>query len=168
MGASATPADADYDALIGLGSNIGDKAANIRAALDHLTADGAVRLVQISRFWQSAPWGVEDQDWFVNACAAVATDLGPHELLGRCLAAENALGRVRVQKWGPRVVDVDVLTYRGQTIDTPDLKVPHPFIEQREFVLVPLAEVAPDEVVRGRSIKDMLGTSDRAGLLALG
>ena len=161
---SATPQDADYDALIGLGSNLGDKAANIRTALAHLSANGAIRIMRVSRYWRSAPWGIEDQDWFVNACAAVATGLDAHELLRRCLAAEDALGRVRVQKWGPRLVDVDVLTYRGQTIDTPDLKVPHPFIEARGFVVVPLAEIAPDEVIRGRRVAELAAQCGVEGL----
>jgi 2-amino-4-hydroxy-6-hydroxymethyldihydropteridine diphosphokinase len=156
-----------YDALLGLGSNIGDKAANIARALELLTKAGDVGLVRQSRLYQSAPWGVADQDWFVNACAAVATDLSAHELLECCLAVENQMGRVRRQKWGPRLVDVDILTYRGETIDLPDLQVPHPLIEQRSFVLVPLAEIGPGEVVRGHYVRDLAAAIDKAGLAAL-
>ena len=145
-----------YDALIGIGSNVGDKAANIVRAIEILCSDGAVRLVAASRLYRSAPWGILDQDWFVNGAAAVATDVAPHELLRRCLAVEDAMGRVRSVKWGPRLVDVDVLTYRGQTIDTPDLKIPHPFIEQRSFVVLPMMDLAPDEVVRGRRVRELL------------
>lgn len=144
-----------YDALIGIGSNVGDKAANVERAMALLSADGAVRLVAASRLYRSAPWGVLDQDWFVNAAASVATDLSPHDLLRRCLSVEDRMGRVRSEKWGPRLVDVDVLTYRGQTIRTPDLTLPHPYIEQRPFVLLPLLEIAPDEVVRGRRVRDL-------------
>ncbi len=145
-----------YDALIGIGSNVGDKAGNIRRAVALLCADGAVRLVRFSRLYRSEPWGILDQDWFVNGAAAVATEVPPHELLRRCLAVEDEMGRVRSVKWGPRLVDVDVLTYRGETIDSPDLKVPHPFIEQRSFVVLPMMDLAPDEVVRGRRVRELL------------
>lgn len=157
------PPGVTYDALIGVGSNVGDKAQNIARAIDLLCGDGAVQLVATSRFYRSEPWGILEQDWFVNAAAAVATDMPAHELLRRCLAVEDDMGRLRKVKWGPRLVDVDVLTYRGQTIDTPDLKVPHPFIEQRSFVLVPLLDIAPDEIVRGqrvRELADAIDTSD--------
>lgn len=117
-----TSCRAPYDALIGIGTNLGDKIANIDTALRLLSNDGAVRVEARSKLYQSPPWGVLDQDWFVNIAAAVTTDLEPHALLARCLAVEDAMGRVRRQKWGPRLVDVDVLTYRGQTIDTPDLE----------------------------------------------
>lgn len=143
---------ASYDALIGLGSNMGDKRANIARAIQLLCREGDIRLVRRSRDYRSAPWGVTDQDWFVNAVAAVATEMPAELLLNRCLAVEDTMGRVRREKWGPRLVDVDVLTYRGETIETPRLKVPHPFIEQRSFVIVPMAEIAPDEVVRGQRI----------------
>ncbi len=152
-----------YDALIGIGTNLGDKIANIDTALRLLSDDGAVRVVARSKLYQSPPWGVLDQDWFVNIAAAVTTDLEPHALLARCLAVEDAMGRVRGQKWGPRLVDVDVLTYRGQTIDTPDLKVPHPYIEMRSFVVLPLLDIAPAERVRGRSIAEIAASIDPAG-----
>jgi 2-amino-4-hydroxy-6-hydroxymethyldihydropteridine diphosphokinase len=162
-----TDAAPAYDALIGMGSNVGDKAGNIARATALLCMDGAVRLVKQSRLYRSAPWGILEQDWFVNAAAAVATELSAHELLQRCLAVEDEMGRVRQQKWGPRLVDVDVLTYRNQTIDTPDLKVPHPFIEQRSFVLVPLLDLAPGELVRGRTIRELAGAIDTADCVPL-
>lgn len=165
---SAASGRRPYDALLGLGSNIGDKAANIRAALAFLTADGAITLIRLSHFYRSPPWGVTDQEGFVNVCAAVATDLPPHELLGRCLGAEEALGRQRTLKWGPRVVDVDILTYRDETIDTPSLQVPHPFIEQRGFVLVPLAEIAPEALVRGVKVGELATRADTRDVVPLG
>jgi 2-amino-4-hydroxy-6-hydroxymethyldihydropteridine diphosphokinase len=152
-----------FDATIGLGSNIGDKAANIDRAIALLTKDGAVRLVKASRKYRSAPWGVTEQDWFVNACISVATDLSAHELLARCQVIENEMGRVRKLKWGPRLIDVDILTYRDQTIHEPDLKVPHPVIAERSFVLIPLKDVAPETRISGRSLDDLiwaLGAND--------
>jgi 2-amino-4-hydroxy-6-hydroxymethyldihydropteridine diphosphokinase len=159
---------AAYDALIGIGSNVGDKAGNIARAIDLLCADGAVQLVAMSRLYRSAPWGILEQDWFVNGAAAVATEVTPHELLRRCLAVEDAMGRVRSVKWGPRLVDVDVLTYRGETIDAPDLKVPHPFIEKRSFVLVPLLDIAADEMVRRRTVRDLASAIDTSDCVLLG
>ncbi len=159
---------AAYDALIGIGSNVGNKAANIAHAIDLLCADGAVKRVAISRLYRSAPWGILEQDWFVNAAVAVATEVTAHELLRRCLAAEDAMGRVRSVKWGPRLVDVDVLTYRGEVIDTPDLKVPHPFIEQRSFVLVPLLDIAADEIVRDRTVRELAAAIDTSDCVPLG
>jgi 2-amino-4-hydroxy-6-hydroxymethyldihydropteridine diphosphokinase len=155
----ATPSRA-YDALIGIGSNVGDKCRNIARAVELLCADGAVRLVAVSRLYRSAPWGILDQDWFVNGAAAVATDISARDLLLRCLAVEDEMGRVRDFKWGPRLVDVDVLTYRSESIDTSDLKVPHPFIEQRSFVLVPLLDIAPDETVCGQRVRDLAARID--------
>lgn len=157
-----------YDALIGIGSNVGDKAANIGRAIDLLCADGGVRLVSQSRLFRSAPWGILDQDWFVNGAVAVATDVTPHELLRRCLGVEDELGRVRTVKWGPRLVDVDVLTFRGEMIDTADLKVPHPLIEHRSFVLVPLLDIAADEMVRGRTVRELAAAIDTRDCVPLG
>jgi 2-amino-4-hydroxy-6-hydroxymethyldihydropteridine diphosphokinase len=145
-----------FDATIGLGSNIGDKIANIDEAIGLLTQDGAIRLVGKSKLYRSAPWGVLDQDWFVNACISVRTDLAPHELLRRCQNVEQAMGRVRLVKWGARIIDVDILTYRDMTLRAPDLVIPHPFISQRTFVLVPLRDIAPDLTIDGRTLTEMI------------
>lgn len=145
-----------YDALIGLGSNMGDKAANIARAVALLTEPGDIRLVAASRLYRTAPWGVEDQDWFVNAAIAVATDLPPHALLARCLGVEDAMKRIRHERWGPRIIDVDVLAYRDCVIETPDLTLPHPRIAERAFVLVPLADIAPDAEIAGHTVREWL------------
>lgn len=149
-----------FDALIGLGSNIGDKAANIAHAIALLTEKGDIRLVAQSRLYRTAPWGVTDQDWFVNACIAVATDLSPRDLLARCLSVENDMKRVRKERWGPRVIDVDVLTYRDAIMDDPDLTLPHPRITERAFVLVPLMDIAPDVEVAGEAPAHWLARLD--------
>lgn len=157
---TANTAPIAYDALIGLGSNIGDKAANIARAVALLTEKGDIRLVAESRLYRTAPWGVVDQDWFVNACIAVATHLDPHALLQRCLDVETAMKRVRTRHWGPRVIDVDVLVCRNVTLNGPDLTLPHPRITERAFVLVPLAEIAPDQEINGRTVSDWLAHSE--------
>ena len=156
-----------FDAAIGLGSNVGDKRANIARAVSLLTSDGDIRLVARSRDYRSAPWGVLEQDWFVNAVITVSTALSARQLLQRCQRVENEMGRVRLRKWGPRLIDVDVLAYRDQVIDEPDLKVPHPLIAERGFVVVPLKEVAPSLSIRGQSLDQMLERLDTADLEAL-
>ena len=153
-----------FDAAIGLGSNLGSKDGNIARAIALLTAGGDIRLVKRSRDYASPPWGVVEQDAFVNACITVATQLLPHELLARCQKVESDMGRVRHKKWGPRVIDVDILTYRNETIETADLTVPHPFIAQRAFVLLPLAEVAPDLLIGGATLGQLIGNADVSGV----
>lgn len=156
-----------YDAVIGLGSNVGDKAANIRRAIALLTEPGDIRLVRASRLYRSAPWGVLDQDWFANACISVATELSAHDLLARCLGVEQAMKRVRAERWGPRVIDVDLLIYRTAAIDTPDLVVPHPRIAERAFVLVPLIEITPDLTLAGYPLTHWLEGVDRSEVIPL-
>jgi 2-amino-4-hydroxy-6-hydroxymethyldihydropteridine diphosphokinase len=153
-------AAATFDATLGLGSNMGDRTANIDDAIRRLTADGAIRLVSRSSLYRTAPWGVTDQDWFLNACIAIKTGLSPRELLRRCQQVESDMGRVRVRHWGPRNIDVDVLTFRGLKIDEPDFVVPHPRIAERAFVLVPLKDVAPGLTFDGASIDSLLAKLD--------
>lgn len=137
---------------LGLGSNIGDKAGNIDDALRLLEAGGGLTVTAQSKLYRTAPWGVEDQDWFVNACALAETDLAPDELLARCKSAEAALGRERTIRWGPRLIDIDILFYGDQRIDAPGLTIPHKELFNRAFVLVPLAEIASDRVIAGRTV----------------
>jgi 2-amino-4-hydroxy-6-hydroxymethyldihydropteridine diphosphokinase len=156
-----------FDATLGLGSNIGDRVGNIEEAIERVTADGAVTLVARSRFYRTAPWGVTDQDWFVNACVTVRTEVSPRELLRRCQAVENDMARVRTRHWGPRNIDVDILTYRNLKIDEPDLIVPHPRIAERAFVLVPLKDVAPSLKIGGASLDEMLSKLDASDVQPL-
>lgn len=155
-----------FDALIGLGSNIGDKAANIAHAVELLCEPGDIRVVRTSRLYRTAPWGVTDQDWFVNACIAVATELAPRALLSRCLGVEQTMKRVREQRWGPRVIDVDVLVYRDVALNEPDLTLPHPRIIERAFVLVPLAEIAPDLEIAGHDLAHWLARVEAGEVVA--
>lgn len=155
---------AGCDALIGLGSNLGDKNGNIERAVALLTAGDDVRLIARSRLYRTPPWGKTDQDWFVNACIGVATRLAPHELLTRCQAVERDLGRIRGERWGPRVIDVDILAYRDVTLADPDLVIPHPRIAERAFVLSPLADIAPGLIIDGQSIAERLVDMERAGV----
>lgn len=154
--AMANTAHAAFDAIVALGSNLGDKAGNISRAIAALTARGDVKLVAASANYRTTPWGNTDQDWFVNAAISVDTTLPPEALLARCLDVELQLGRVRSEKWGPRVIDLDVIVYREVTMSTPDLVLPHPFMTERAFVLRPIADIAPELVVKGRTVREWL------------
>ena len=112
----------------------------------------------MSRFYRTAPVGYTDQDWFVNAAAAAVTALTPMEVLNVLLDIEKRMGRVRTRKWGPRLIDLDLLFYEDLTLETEDLILPHPFMDRRRFVLLPLLDVAPDWIhpVSGLSLGGML------------
>ena len=156
-----------FDAIIALGSNIGDKVGHIAAAIAALTADGNVRLLARSANYRTAPWGVTDQDWFVNACMTVATDLPVRALLERCQSVERQIGRERTIKWGPRIIDLDILTYRDLELDETDLVLPHPHITKRAFVLRPLLDVAPHLRVGGHTVGHWLSLIPHDDVVAL-
>ena len=154
-------------AYLSLGSNMGDKRAMIARALSALAAHPEVRLVTRSADYRTPPWGKTDQDWFVNACAVVETDLSPEQLLELCLTTERDLGRERRERWGPRVIDIDLLAYDAVTMDTPRLTLPHPQLTERAFVLVPLAAVAPDLVIADATVAAWRARTDAAGIEVL-
>ncbi len=156
-----------FDCLVALGSNLGDKTANIDRAITLLTETGDVRLIARSRNYATEPWGKTDQDWFVNAAIAVATELAPRELLARCKEIERRMGRVASEKWGPRIIDLDLLVYRGVDMADEVLVLPHPHIGARAFVLAPLMDLAPDLVIRGKSVRALYGAVDATGVRAL-
>lgn len=135
-----------------LGSNIGDKVANLERALALLLDGTDVVFDACSSFYRTAPWGYADQDWFVNLCAAGLTTHAPEALLARCKAVEATVGREKTFRWGPRVIDVDILYYGTGEIDEPDLAIPHRELFNRGFVLVPLAEIRADLVLSGRNV----------------
>lgn len=160
-------AGADFDCIIALGSNLGDKAGNIDTAIELLTRRGDVRLVARSRNFATEPWGKTDQDWFVNACIAVATELPARALLERCQEIEKGMGRVTSEKWGPRIIDLDLLIYGDHDLREPDLVLPHPHIATRAFVLAPLMDIAPDAEIGGRSVRELYAATDLAGVRPL-
>lgn len=130
-------------AYIALGSNLGDKEKNLRRALLLLTQQG-VEVVRVSSFLSTEPYGVTDQPQFLNAVACVRTSLAPLALLDVLLATELAMGRVRLRHWGERNIDLDLLLYEDVVLDLPRLHLPHPDMQNRGFVLLPLAEIAPE------------------------
>jgi 2-amino-4-hydroxy-6-hydroxymethyldihydropteridine diphosphokinase len=151
-------------AYLGLGSNIGDKAATIAEAIEQLAATPGIRLTARSSDYRTPPWGDTDQDWFLNAAIGVETDLTPHALLEAGLAIETAMGRIRERRWGPRVIDIDVLSYAGAEIADERLVLPHRFVRERAFVLVPLAEIAPDLMIGPETVVEALAKLDASGI----
>ena len=151
-------------AYLGLGSNIGDKAAMLAGAVEHLAATPGIRVVARSADYRTPPWGDTDQDWFLNAALGVETTLSPHALLEAGLAIETAMGRVRERRWGPRVIDIDVLSYEGAAISDARLVLPHRFVRERAFVLVPLAEIAPDLRIGPETVAQALAKLDATGI----
>ena len=132
-------------AAIGIGSNLGDRKANCLRALELLAARG-VRITAVSSMLETEPWGRQDQPPFINMAALVETEekSPARGLLENLLAVEKEMGRARGEKWGPRIIDLDLLLYGREVIEAPGIRVPHPFMEQRRFVLEPLAEIAPE------------------------
>jgi 2-amino-4-hydroxy-6-hydroxymethyldihydropteridine diphosphokinase len=154
------------DALVALGGNVGDVRATLHRAIAALCDGEQVRLSARSSDYRTPPWGVEDQPAFVNLCIAVETALSPHMLLERAQAVERALGRERAKerRWGPRPIDIDLVAYDDLTMHEPDLELPHPHLFERAFVLVPLAEIAPDRVIAGIRVRDALALIDTTGV----
>jgi 2-amino-4-hydroxy-6-hydroxymethyldihydropteridine diphosphokinase len=138
---------------IALGSNLGNREDNINEALRRLRQKG-LQIIAVSDFITTKPYGVTDQPDFLNAVAEVQTDKSPAELLLGLLQTEQEMGRKRLRHWGERIIDLDLLLYDDQIIDLPDLKLPHPDMQNRDFVLRPLAQIAPDVVhpVLGKTI----------------
>lgn len=158
------PGPHDATAYLGLGGNLGDPRQAMASALRMIDADPSCAVTAVSSVYRTPPWGDVVQPDFLNCVAAIRTTLPPRNLLDLCLATENALKRVRMQPGGPRVIDVDLLTYAGQTRKEPGLEIPHPRMTLRAFVLMPLREIAPDLTLDGRSLDDLLENVDREGI----
>jgi 2-amino-4-hydroxy-6-hydroxymethyldihydropteridine diphosphokinase len=148
----------------GLGSNMGDKPANIARALAMLEEREAAQLHAVSRIYRTPPWGVLDQGDFANACAIGETSLSPYELLAAVKRIEADMGRAPSRRWGPRLIDVDILFLGDHTLDDPELTLPHKELFGRGFVLAPLVEIAPDLVLDGVPVKQALTAVDVAGV----
>ncbi|PDT25637.1 2-amino-4-hydroxy-6-hydroxymethyldihydropteridine diphosphokinase [Rhizobium hidalgonense] len=151
-------------ATLGLGGNIGDPVKAMAAALQRLDGRGDCRVTAVSRLYRTPPWGKTDQSFFFNACAAVETRLAPEALLDVCLSIEREMKRERIERWGPRTLDIDVLTYGDVIQEAPRLELPHPRMTDRGFVLMPLADIAPGLLVKGRAVSDWLSGADVAGI----
>jgi len=147
-------------AYIGLGGNVGDVLASMKSAIQSLNADNQITVKSISDVYKTPPWGIEDQDWFLNVCIGLETTLTAQDLLKACLEAELALKRVRDIRWGPRTIDLDVLVFGEEQINEENLQVPHPRMHERAFVIKPMADIAPDLYLREKKISDWLADLD--------
>lgn len=144
--------------LLALGSNLGDRVANLRAAVEAVGALPGTRVVSVSHAYETAPWGVADQPAFLNAAVAVETSMQPLELLRALKNIERQLGRAPGGvKWGPRVIDIDIVLWGDVKLNTPELVLPHPEFRRRAFVLAPLAEIAGEAVdpVTGLTVAEL-------------
>lgn len=143
--------------FLGVGTNLGDKKKNILRAYELLEEKG-VKILRKSSFYQSAAWGIRDQSSFLNSVIEVAFDQEAEKLLEICLAVENEMGRKRLIKWGPRLIDLDIIDFHRQKHNSLNLILPHPFYSQRAFVLAPLAELEEDwqDEESGKSIEELL------------
>jgi len=134
-------------AYLGLGSNLGNREENLKKAVALLDATGGIEVERRSSWYETAPMGKTDQGWFLNSVARIKTTMPARELLRAVLAVEQRLGRVRRERWGPRTIDIDILLYDDISVNEPDLEIPHPRMLGRAFVLIPLAEIAPDLIL---------------------
>ena len=151
-------------ATLGLGGNLGNPVRAMALSLRALDARDDCSVAAVSRLYRTPPWGKTDQSFFYNCCAAVDTMLSPDELLAVCLDIEREMKRVRIERWGPRTIDIDILTFGDIDRDGPLLTIPHPRMTERGFVLMPLADFAPDLSVHRRTVADWLAAVDVQGI----
>jgi 2-amino-4-hydroxy-6-hydroxymethyldihydropteridine diphosphokinase len=154
------------EAFLALGGNVGDVRETFDRTIAMLCDGGEVRLLARSADYRTPPWGVTDQPAFVNCCVRVDTSLSPRGLLARTQTVETALGRNRAQerRWGPRTIDIDLIAYDDVRCAEPDLTLPHPRALERAFVLVPLADIAPNWVIDGITVAGALARLDPGGI----
>ncbi|MGO9703250.1 MAG: 2-amino-4-hydroxy-6-hydroxymethyldihydropteridine diphosphokinase [Xanthobacteraceae bacterium] len=154
------------EAFIALGGNVGDVRSTFDQAIAMFCEGEAVRLTARSSDYRTPPWGVTDQPPFINAVIGVTTTLAPHDLLTRATECERKLGRNRAheRRWGPRTIDLDILNYDDLVLIDRDLILPHPHLFERAFVLVPLAEIAPDQIIAGIRARDALERLNASGI----
>lgn len=153
--------------FIGLGSNLDHPIEQLDAAITALQGAFGVSLLAVSGYYETAPIGGPEQPSFINAVAECSTHLKPLELLHRLQAIEKRQGRLREEHWGPRTLDLDVLLYEGIVMDTPELTLPHPRITERAFVLVPLADLAPEQEIKGQPLSYWLTQVEDQQIIAL-
>ena len=155
-------------AYIALGSNLEDPTRQVHRAMENLSREEGIRLELRSRLYRSSPLGPQDQPDFVNAAVGVLTELSARQLLDRLLSIEKLMGRDRRERWGPRVIDLDLIWMIGEPIDEPGLKLPHPGVSERNFVLYPLADIAPSLRIPGYGrVADLAARIGDAGLSVL-
>lgn len=156
--------EARKSATLGLGGNMGDPPASMAAALRLLDDTDGIAVSAVSRLYRTPPWGKTDQDWFFNCCAMVETMREPRSLLNACLDIERRLKRERRERWGPRIIDIDVLTFADRKVREDGLIIPHPHMLERAFVLLPLTDIAASLELQGEPVSEWAGRCDSAGI----
>ena len=149
---------------LGLGGNIGDPKVAMAQALEELARHPGIDILSVSRLYRTPPWGPVEQDWFLNCCAMVETSFGPHKMLETILSIESMFRRQRTVRWGPRTIDIDLLTYGSLAMETDTLIIPHPRMLTRAFVMLPLSEIAGDLVIEGRTVSDWAASCEATGI----
>ncbi len=154
-----------HTVFLALGSNLGDRAANLRAAIEAVKPE--VQIINCSAVYETPPWGYTDQPKFLNQVVEGETSLSPEELLEHIKEIEVRLGRQETFQFGPRIIDLDIIFFDDQVIDSPPLIIPHPRMAERGFVLIPLADLAPQfqHPILGDSVSDLLSKVDQAGVV---
>lgn len=146
---------------LGLGSNMGDREQYLRQAVNHLDAHSAINVVCTSAIYETSPLGYVEQAAFLNAVVGIETTLSPYELLEECLRIESLLDRIRVIRWGPRTIDIDILLFHDVTLANETLTIPHPFMHVRPFVLWPLRDLTGDKAIyQGKTASELLSACD--------
>lgn len=151
-------------AYLSLGANLGNREETLREAVKRISSAERVALRSVSSLYETEPWGKTDQPRFLNIAVALETTLSPETLLALAQQVEAALGRVRHERWGARTIDVDILHIEGVERDTPTLTLPHPYMTERAFVLVPLAEIAPALRIQGTTVEAWRNAVDESGV----
>ena len=152
-------------AYLSLGSNLGNREETLREAVRRIGAAESVELTAVSSVYETEPWGKLDQPRFLNLAVAVETTLSPEALLALAQKIENELGRVRHERWGARTIDIDILCFEGVERNTPELTLPHPYMTERAFVLVPLAEIAPTLTFKGKTVEAWRQATEDQGIV---
>jgi len=155
------------DVYLGLGSNMGDRAGYLKSAVERLSDENGIKVVKLSSIYQTDPIGPISQEKYLNAVVHLATELAPHELLDRIQKIELELGRIRAERWGPRTLDIDLLLYGNSRVQSDQLRVPHPELWNRAFVLAPLAEIQPNLEFEARSVRSHLSELGTDGVTQL-
>ena len=155
----------DHVVYLSLGTNLGNRAANLKQALSSLPPQMTIRAK--SKVYETPPWGYTEQDHFLNQVVKVTTYLGPQKLIKHIKRLEVALGRKASFQYGPRLIDIDILFYDDEILETPSLVLPHPHVHERGFILMPMMDIAPDHVhpVKKRSIRELIGFCDLGGIV---
>jgi 2-amino-4-hydroxy-6-hydroxymethyldihydropteridine diphosphokinase len=147
--------DLPVTVYLGLGGNVGNVMASMSSALQALDSLEDTSVKQVSRVYRTPPWGDIDQAWFLNACAALSTTKSPLELLDAVKTLEKQLKREKTRRWGPRTIDMDLLLYGNQSFHHERLEIPHPRMVDRAFVMIPLADIAPERLIGGQSVTEL-------------